>query len=140
MAYEESLRSVSFDADSSLATYTGVPGVPGSTSPNWGFAFRFVKLTGAHQVGLATAASNEVVIGVMQNKPQVTGQAATVALHGVSMVQSGGSVTAGSAVKVDSAGRAVNATLPTDAAVVVGVAVGSVTAADKLVPVLIKVS
>lgn len=139
MAYEESLRSISLDADSSLATYTGVPGALGSAAPNWGFAFRFVKLVGAHQVGLAVTTANEVVIGVMQNKPQVTGQAATVAIAGVSMVQSGAAVTAGNAVKVDTTGRAVAATLPTDIAVVVGIAVGTVTAADKLVPVLLKV-
>lgn len=138
MAYEESLRSISLDADSSLAGYTGVPGLPGSASPNWGKAFRFVKVTGAHQVGLCTTAANEVPIGVMQNKPQVTGQAATVAIQGVSMVQSGAAVTAGAAVKVDTTGRAVTATLPADNALVVGIAVGTCAAADQLVPVLIK--
>lgn len=139
MAYEETLRSISLDSDSSLATTTGVPGTPGSQSPNWGKQFRFVKVVGAHQVGLCTAAANEVPIGVMQNKPQVVGQAATVAYQGVSMVQSGGAVTAGAAVKVDSTGRAVAATLPTDAAVVVGVAIGTSAAADQLVPVLLTI-
>lgn len=140
MAYEETLRSVSLDADSSLAGYTGVSGTPGATSPNWGKQFRFVKLVGAHQVGLCTAASNEIAVGVMQNKPQVVGQAATVAVAGISMVQSGAAVTAGVPVKVDSTGRAIAATPGTDAALYVGVAVGSAAAADQLIPVLLKVS
>lgn len=140
MAYEETLRSVSLDADSSLASYTGPPGLPGSAAPNWGKAFRFVKVVGAHQVGLAVTTANEVIVGVMQNKPQVVGQAATVAIHGISMVQTGsGGVTAGAAVKVDTTGRAVAATLPTDIALVVGIAVGTAAAADQLIPVLLKV-
>lgn len=140
MAYEESLRSISLDADSSLASYTGAPGAPGSASPNWGKQFRFVKLVGAHQVGLCTAATNEVPIGVMQNKPQVVGQAATVALSGVSMVQSGAAVAAGVPVKVDSTGRVITATPGTDAALYVGLTIGSAAAADQLIPVLMKVS
>ena len=36
MSYEESLRSVSFNADSSLAVYTGVPNQPGSAKPHYG--------------------------------------------------------------------------------------------------------
>lgn len=139
MAYEESLRSISLDADSSLAVYTGVPGTPGAAAPNWGFAFRFVKIVGAHQVGLCTAASNEIAVGVMQNKPQVVGQAATVAIHGVSMVQAGGTLAAGNPVKVDSTGRAVAATPGTDAALYVGVALGAA-AVGGLVPVLLKIS
>lgn len=138
MAYTESLRTISLDADSSLAGYTGVPGLPGSADPNSGKQFRFVKVTGAHTCGLATAAANEVVIGVLQNKPQVTGQAATVATDGVSMVQAGGSITAGAAVKVKTTtGEAVAATLPTDAAVVVGIALAGA-ASGQLLPVLLK--
>lgn len=139
MAYEESLRSISLDADATLALYTGVPGLPGSASPNSGNQFRFVKITGAHQVGLSSAATNEISIGVVQNKPQVTGQAATVAIHGVSMVQAGGTVAAGNPVKVDATGRAVAATPGTDNALYVGVAIGSA-AVGQLVPVLLQIS
>src|SRR6266702_7682246 len=138
MAYEETLRSVSLDADSSLATYTGVSGLPGSASPNYGKQFCFVKVTGAHQVGLATAAANEIPIGVMQNKPQVTGQAATVSFHGISNVRAGAAITANAALKLDGSGRVIAATLPADVALVVGIAIGSAGAADQLLPVLLK--
>lgn len=136
--YEESIRSITLDADSSIGAYTGVPGLPGSASPNSGKQYRFVKVTGAHQCGLAIAAANEIPVGVLQNKPQATGAAATVAIRGVSLVQAGGDISAGNAVKVKTTtGEAVAATLPGDAALVVGVALGG--AADgQLVPVLLR--
>ena len=98
--YDESIRSITLDADSSLAGYTGVPGLPGSASPNNGNQYRFVKVTGAHQCGLADD-TDTLVIGVVQNKPQVTGAAATVAIRGISLVEAGGSVNAGDGVAVD---------------------------------------
>lgn len=136
--YDESIRSITLDADASIATYTGVPGLAGSADPNKGKQYCFVKITGAHQAGLATAAANELVIGVLQNKPQVTGQAATVALRGVSLVEAGGTITAGAAIKVNASGNGVAATLPADAALVVGVAVGGASS-GQLCPVLLKI-
>ncbi len=137
MAFEEGLRSISLNADSTLAVYTSVPGQPGSADPNGGKQYRFVKVTGASQVGLADATANEVVVGVLQNKPQFTGQSATVAIRGVSKVQAGGNVNAGQAVKVKNTGEAVAATLPADAALVVGVAVTS-GADGQIISVLLK--
>lgn len=107
MAYTEALRTISLQADSSLATYTGVPGLPGSADPNWGFQFRFVKVTGDRTAGLADTSEGEIVIGVMQNKPQVNDQAATIAFQGVTYVQCGGTVAAGDGVTTDAYGRAV---------------------------------
>ena len=80
MAYEESLKSISLNADSSLAVWTSVPGQPGSAEPNYGKQYTFVKVTAANQVGLVTNGTTDVVVGVLQNKPQVTGQAATVGI------------------------------------------------------------
>lgn len=138
MAFEEGLRSISLNADSTLAVYTSVPGQPGSADPNGGKQYRFVKVTGASQVGLADATANEIVVGVLQNKPQYTGQSATVAIRGVSKVQAGGNVNAGQAVKVKTTtGEAVAATLPADAALVVGVAVTS-GADGQIISVLLK--
>lgn len=137
MAFEEGLRSISLNADATLAVYTSVPGQPGSADPNGGKQYRFVKVTGATQVGLADATANEVVVGVLQNKPQFTGQSATVAIRGVSKVQAGGNVNAGQAVKVKNTGEAVAATLPADAALVVGVAVTS-GADGQIISVLLK--
>ena len=138
MAYDEAIRSISLDADSSVAVYTGVPGLPGSADPNGGKQYHFVKVTGAGTVGLADTTANELPIGVLQNKPQYAGQAATVAIRGVSRAKAGAAVTAGSAVKLDASGRVVDATLPTDAAIVVGVALAASSAADEIIPVLIK--
>lgn len=132
MSYEESLRSISLNADASLAVYTGVPSIPGAPATNYGFQYRFVKVTGANQVGLSTAAADESV-GVMQNKPQVTGQAATVAIAGVSNVMAGAAVAAGSKIAVDSTGRGI--TYATGKAV--GIALGAASGANELFPVLL---
>lgn len=141
MAYEESIRSISLAADSSLAVYTGVPGLPGSASPNAGKQYRFVKVTGDRQVGLVTA-NTDRAIGVLQSKPQNTGMAATVAIRGVSYVVSGAgsgsnAITAGAAVTSDSEGRAIK--LPgSGSPVTYGVALAGSTTAGELIPVLIQ--
>lgn len=137
MAYTESLRTISLNADSSLAGYTGVPGLPGSADPNGGKQFHFVKVTGAHECGLATDA--DLVVGVLQNKPQVEGAAATVAIDGVSMVQAGGTITAGEPVTVKSTGEAETADLTgLTPDTVVGIALAGA-ASGQLLPVLLKV-
>ena len=106
MSYEESLKSISLDADASLGIYTGVPGQPGSAVPNGGKQYTMVKLTGSHQVGLATAAG-DVVLGVLQNKPQTPGAAATVGFTGVTNVVAGAAFAAGVDLVSDATGRAV---------------------------------
>jgi hypothetical protein len=138
MAYSEALRNISLKADASLAGYTGVPGLPGSADPNYGFQFRFVKVTADRECGLAVGAANEIVIGVVQNKPQVLDQAATVAIRGVSYVHAGGALVAGEAVKVDGTGRGVAAVLPIDAALVVGIVITGA-ASGQIASVLLKV-
>lgn len=104
MSYEETLRSISLDADSSLGIYTGVPGQPGSAVPNTGMQYRGIKLTGAHQVGLATAAS-DIIVGIIQNKPQRAGEPATVGISGVTNVMSGAAFAAGVEIVVDGTSR-----------------------------------
>ena len=138
MAYEEILKSITLDADSSLAVWTSVPGQPGSADPNGGKQYYFVKVTGSNTCGLADGDANEIVVGVLQNKPQVTGAAATVAISGVSLVTAGGNVNAAAAVKNDGTGKAVAATLPADAALVLGIALKS-GASGELIPVLLTV-
>jgi hypothetical protein len=140
MAYEELIKSVSLKADSTLAVYTGVPGLPGSADPNGGKQYHFVKVTGADTVGIADTTANEKVIGVCQNKPQYSGMAATIALNGcggISKVKAGGNISAGAPVKVDSSGRAVAATPGTDIALYVGVALSASTGADQIISVLL---
>lgn len=137
MAYEESLRSITMNADSSLAVVTGVPGTPGMPADNSGNQYRFVKVTGAHTVGLADADDTATVIGVLQNKPQNAGNAATVGIRGVSKVRVSGAVTAGAAVYADADGLG-TATAGTSA--VFGIALAAAGAADELIPVLLRVS
>lgn len=106
MAYEENLRCLSLDADASIGVYTGVPGQPGSLSPNGGFQYRFVKLTAKNTVGLCTAAG-DAVTGVLQNKPQRPGQAATVGYEGVTNITAGGTIAVGDLLVPDATGRGV---------------------------------
>lgn len=137
MAYNENIETISLNADSSIAVYTGVPGQPGSTDPNNGFQYRFVKVTGANTAGLATTASGEVVVGVLQNKPQEENAAATVAISGVSLVEAGGNVSAGAAVKTNNVGKAVTGTVGTDT--ILGVALKG-GASGQVIPVLLRVN
>jgi Uncharacterized conserved protein (DUF2190) len=132
MSYEESLRSITLDADASIGIYTGVPGLPGSAAPNYGKQYTFVKVTGAHQAGLAVAAT-DVIVGVLQNKPQKVGAAATVGISGVTNVISGGPITAGNKVAPDANGKGV-----VDATNGTCVALATASAADQLIPVLLK--
>lgn len=135
-SYEESIRSITLDADATLALYTGVPGLPGSTDPNGGNQYRFVVVSGAHTCGLADN-TDTLIAGVVQNKPQVTGAAATVAIRGISLVQAGAEITAGAAIVVDTDGKGVPSGHQGAGTTVVGVAVGS-GASGTLVPVLLR--
>jgi len=133
MAYDEAIRNITLTADASLAGYTGVAGTPGAASPHFGKAqYRFVKITGAKQAGLATAAG-DAVVGVCQSKPQVAGEAATVAIRGISRVLAGGAFAAGAKIDTDATGRAVVA-----AGAGIGIAVEAATVANELTSVLLR--
>ena len=110
MAYNEGLVSITLEADATLAVYTGVPGQPGSANPNGGKQYNFVQITGVKTVGLADDTVTDSVIGVLQNKPQYTGSAATIAIAGVSKVEAGGTIAAGNALSVKADGTAIVAT------------------------------
>lgn len=131
MSYEESLKSISLNADASVGFYTGVPGLPGSAKPNGGKQYHFLKITGVHQVGLAVAPGSDV-IGVLQNKPQNEGMAATVGYSGVTNVVAGGVVAAGDPIVPDGDGKGVKGA----AADAAGIALADA-AAGQLVPVLL---
>lgn len=135
MAYEESLHSITLDADSSIGVFTGVAGLPGSPSNNSGLQYRFVKITGEHTAGLATANTDNVV-GVLQNKPQAAGDAATVGVWGISKVECAAAVTAGAAVYSDTVGRCTST--GGTGAIVLGYAIHSTAAAGQLCTVLLR--
>lgn len=67
--------------------------------------FYAVKITGAEQVGLV-AATNDVVLGILQNTP-LAGQAADVGFLGVSKCYAGASITAGNQLGVNTSGQIV---------------------------------
>lgn len=139
MSYQDTLRKISLDADASISTFTGISGMPGAASPNYGQMYSLLKLTGSHTVGLCTGAANEICDGVLQNKPQKLGTAATVAMRragGVTNLFAGsGGVAAGDPIKSDGSGHGITATLPGDVAKVVGKAVEAA-AAGALFPML----
>lgn len=135
MAYEESLRSITLDADASIGIFTGPPGIPGSLVPNSAKQFRWIKVTGAGTVGLCSTGATENTIGVLQNKPQAVGDAATVGFSGVSMVECGGTVTAGDSLKLDTTSRVITGTHGTDQIKAVAILSGAV---GQLIPALIQ--
>lgn len=134
MAYEETLVSITLDADASVGVFTGVAGLRGAPANPSALQYRFVKVTGEHQCGLVTAATDNAV-GVLQNKPQAVGDAATVAVSGISMVEASAAIAAGAKVGADTVGRAA-----TDATNTRGVALHSSAAAGELIPVLLRVN
>lgn len=128
MAYDETLKSITLDADASIGFYTGVPGMRGSLDPNGGKQFYFVDITGEHTCGLSGAGAGAV--GVLQNKPQHVGEAATVAIGGISMVVAGGTLEAGDKVssKADGTGIKTTSTNVVLGRVIIGAASGELAA------------
>lgn len=133
MSYEESLRSITLTSDSTLAVRTGVANAPGSPVDNAGNQYRFVTVKGEHLVGRADA--DDVVVGVLQNKPQVVNEAATVGIRGVSKVRVAGAIVAGAGVISDAAGLGVTQGIATSHR---GVALTSATEAGELISVLLR--
>jgi hypothetical protein len=105
MAYDETQRRISLDSDASIGIRTGPPGMPGSLDPNGGKQYYFVKVTGEHLAGLVSAAGG-ASIGVLQNKPQNVGEAASIAISGVSYVVAGATLVGGDPVMSGADGRA----------------------------------
>lgn len=138
-SYDESLRSITLNADSTLAKFTGAPGLPGSaTGANVaGNQYRAVVMTGAKQGGLSNA-NNGGVVGILQNKPQNTGNAATIGFSGISKVMMSTNITAGQVVYCDANGKGSNSNAT---GVRLGVAQEtSTTATGAIVPVLLQLS
>lgn len=108
MAQEEALRCVgSLVADSGLAVFTGAPGTPGAASPNTGNQYRFCKVNGVNQLTRAAAAT-DIHAGIMQNKPQAAGDPVQLGIDGISLIMTGGAISAGNKLASDSVGRGVH--------------------------------
>lgn len=71
--------------------------------------YHFVNMSSDGQVD-AVASAGAQGIGVLQDKPTAAGQAACIAVYGVSKVVAGADVTAGNRVQADGNGKAIAAT------------------------------
>ncbi len=136
MAFEETLRSITLNADATVGIYTGFPGTAGAAVPNGGMQYRFIKMTGAHQCGIANATDTNVV-GVLQNKPQGVGHAATVGYQGISKVRAAKALAANVTVYSDANGSATDVAGTGQKA---GTTVLACGAAGDLVPVLLRLN
>lgn len=135
-SYDESLRSITLNADSTLAVFTGAPGLPGSANGAnvAGNQYRAVVISGARQGGLSNA-NNGRVVGILQNKPQAAGNAATVGFSGVSKVMTATNINAGQLVYAEAAGKGSNSNA---SGLLIGTALETSTVAGSLVPVLLQ--
>lgn len=90
-AYEEALHCITREAgaDLSASQYCGV------------------KQNSSQQVVLPSAQVGEPMLGVLQNKPDAAGRAATVAIGGVTKLLLGGTVAAGERFTFDTDGKAI---------------------------------
>lgn len=133
MSYEESLISITLNADASIGIWTGVHNQPGAANPHYGKQYHGVTVTADNTAGQSTGANG--CIGVLQSKPQGTGHAATIAISGVSNVLTGSAVAAGSPVYAAADGK-LSATA-VGAEPRVGIALAAAASADVLIPVLL---
>lgn len=134
MAYDENQQRISLDADSSIGVRTGIPGMTGSASPNGGKQYYFVKVTGEHTAGLVSV-DGELAIGVLQNKPQRAGEAATVAISGVTLVTASAAISAGAQVAATATGKAVT---QASTAITLGIALEDAAADGDLFAILLR--
>ena len=103
-----------------------------------GAQYRIVaKNSSARQVFRANS-DDDVIVGVLQNKPKAEGRAATVRIGGTAKVVAGAAVAAGDRVTTDSQGRAIKSTYSNaDLVSQLGVAITAATAAGQLIEVLV---
>ena len=82
------------------SNYISVPGLKADADLS-ASQFDFVKLNASadFQIDAISAAADDI-LGVLQNKPEASGQAADVAILGTCKVRAGGSITRGNKIKV----------------------------------------
>ena len=97
MAFEEDVLDITFKAAAALA---------GTTN----YQYHFVKLTADNTVTVCTGATDKA-IGILQNKPVNTNDAARVRVFGVSRVVAAGVIAVGTKIGTDASGHAVAKTV-----------------------------
>lgn len=95
--------------------------------------FRFIDVDTTGKGATPTAAGGRVV-GVRNNKPK-SGEAATVVVNGVSIVEAGAAVAVGADVMTDTTGRAITAA--TTGSNIAGIALEAASAAGQFIAILL---
>ena len=91
----------------------------------------------ARQVFTANS-KDDIIVGVLQNKPAMVGRAATVRIGGIAKVKAGAAIAVGVRVGTDADGRAIKLIYSNgDLASQLGITMTAVTAANQLVEVLV---
>lgn len=116
MAYEEIVQSITIESSGNLSAGQ----------------YRFVVVNGSGQIAAPSAGVRAV--GVLQSKPAAAGDAATVAVAGVSKVEAAATLAAGAKVACDATGKAAAGTTGHH---YVGVALAGGDAGE-LIPVLLQ--
>ncbi|MEN3051291.1 MAG: DUF2190 family protein [Candidatus Methanosuratincola petrocarbonis] len=98
--------------------------------------FKVVYASDANTVALATDRASHMPLGILQNKPD-TGQAADIMISGISKAVAGDSISVGANLSFDTYARVV--TTPGDGYFWVGTALEAASAADEVIPVLIRI-
>jgi hypothetical protein len=107
MSYEENLKSFNADADASIGIYTGVPGQPGSASPNGGKQYCPLRITGKNQVGLNAAKAGVSDGATTSGSPTVTSATGAFTSADVGRPISGAGVPAGATIITINSGTSV---------------------------------
>jgi hypothetical protein len=116
--YQENLSVVTLEAGQDLSTR------------------QFCCVTVAADGQIDPTGAGALVDGILQNNPSTVGEAATVALGGISRVLAGGNITTGDLLASDANGRAVTATSGQE---IFGKALGP-GVNNQVIPVLLKFS
>lgn len=95
--------------------------------------FRFIDVD-TNGKGVTPSAAGQRVVGVRNNKPK-SGEAATVIVSGVSIVEAGAPVTVGADVMTDTSGRAIVAA--TTGSAIAGIALEAASGAGQFIAVLL---
>lgn len=116
MAYEEKLNCITLKSTAAIAA-----------------AKKFVKVSGAKTCAVCSVAGEDA-IGVIQD-PVIAGEAARVAINGVSMVVASAAIAAGAKIATTATGTAVTAV---EGNTIIGIALEAATAANDIIAVLLK--
>jgi hypothetical protein len=118
MAYEESLKSVSFEANADLSSHQ----------------YKFVQLNSSRKL-ILNVTDGAMCIGVLQDKPAASGRVGAVAVEGVTKVVANGIIAVGAPVSSTNAGLAQTAGTGD---VILGTAVTASSGANQVISVLLE--